>query len=405
MPHHGPATFAFPSPAEALAALLGHIRPVETETITCYAAAGRILAAPAATDRQSPPADVSAMDGFAIRAADAALPRIPIAGEVRIGAPPPALPPGKALRIVTGSAIPPGAELVIPHEQVHESADGIAIDPAARARLAPGQHIRRAGENAPPGAAFAQPGDLVTPARSAALAAFGAVHLRAYRPLSIAILTTGDELTDIAAIPTPWQIRDSNGPALISLLTRCAWIADLRPVHVPDDPAALDRAVRGALSWADALLLTGGVSAGHRDYVPATLEQQGIATVFHRLPQRPGLPILGAVTPDGRPVLGLPGNPVSVMVTARRIAWPALAARAGRATPTLPAAVMLDNPDDRRIPLWWHRPARLTAPGRAAILPSKGSGDLISTAQSDGFVELPPDTAGPGPWPYYAWRP
>ncbi|MCC6678525.1 MAG: molybdopterin molybdotransferase MoeA [Phycisphaerales bacterium] len=399
------AGFEHGSPAEASDALLPHIRPVQTEDGSCFTAAGRVLAAALHTDRPSPPADVSAMDGFALRCADAALGRLPIAGEVRIGRAPPPLPPAACLRIVTGGGVPTGADVVIRREDISESGGEVRLDAAAASRLSPGHNIRRQGENAPPGALVAEAGSLVTPAVSSALAAFGAGRVRVFRPLSVAILTTGDELTEVAATPSPWQIRDSNGPALLSLFTGCPWISDIRPVHIPDEPELLDRELRAALGWADAILITGGVSAGHRDHVPAALTAQGVRTIFHRVPQRPGMPVLGAATPDGRPVFGLPGNPLSVMVTARRMAWPALARRAGVSRVAAPAAVTIANPDARTIPLWWHRSVRLDQPGRAELIDSRGSGDLVSAAHADGFVEIPPGAAGPGPWPFFAWRP
>lgn len=400
-----PNSFSHGSPITALQALLPRIRTVEHEGATCYAAAGRFLAAPVITDRASPAADLSAMDGFAVRLSDLAGGALPIAGEVRIGHAPPPLPPGACLRIVTGGGIPKNADTVIRHEDVSEAEGRIRIDAATASRLAPGQNIRRAGENGPAGTTIAREGTLVSPAVSAALATFGAVHVRVYRPLSVAIITTGDELVEVGAIPSPWQVRDSNAPALLSLLNRWPWISDLRPVHAADEPGPIARAIATALSWADAVLITGGVSKGHRDFIPETLAGLGASTVFHRVAQRPGMPVLGAISDDGRPILGLPGNPVSVLVTARRMAWPALARRAGAAGELPAASVTITNPDERRLALWWHRPVRLEGPGRASIIDTHGSGDLIAASAADGFIEQPPDSAGPGPWPFFAWRP
>jgi molybdopterin molybdotransferase len=163
-------------------------------------------------------------------------------------------------------------------------------------------------------------------------------------------------------------------------------------------------AVSSLLAECDALILTGGVSMGDRDYVPATLAAIGAQTIFKRVPQRPGGPVMGAVTSDGRPILALPGNPVSVLVTGRRMAIPILSAQAGlRADPRPPALVHVTNPDQRTLKMWWQRLARATAPGHVELLPTLGSGDIPSAARSDGFVELPPNASGAGPWPFYSW--
>ena len=143
---------------------------------------------------------------------------------------------------------------------------------------------------------------------------------------------------------------------------------------------------------------------GHHDCVPKAIERAGATRVFHRLPQRPGKPLLGAVGPSGQGVLGLPGNPVSVMVAARRFGAAVLRRLAGFSEPQ-PAVPMvrLREPDGERLALWWHRLVRLVGDGEAELVTSKGSGDLVSAARSDGFVVMPPDGVGEGPWPYYDW--
>jgi len=153
------------------------------------------------------------------------------------------------------------------------------------------------------------------------------------------------------------------------------------------------------------VLLTGGVSAGQYDFVPGVVAALGAKTVFHRLPLRPGGPILGAVGPDGQAILGLPGNPVSVLVTARRLARTVLRHLAGFACASCPVPVVrVTNDDGRTLNLWWYRLVRLTGPGVAELVPAQGSGDVVALARSDGFVEIPPNASGAGPWPYYGWE-
>ncbi len=412
------------SPDEAIQRLLARIGPVEHEFLPLERAVGRFVAdaTKLLTDRDSPPADVSAMDGYALRHADLSLRTVPIAGEVRIGLAPPTLPAGACLRIVTGGPVPHGADAVVKREEVTEAPDRITIDEAVAKRIRSGENIRRRGENGAAGTAILPSGALLTAAGIGALAAAGIMTMTVARPLRVAILTTGDELVSHrpdevdeggnlqAPRPlTPWQLRDSNGPALAALLASAAWIGRVDRSHVADEEAALDAAIQSALSSADALLLTGGVSMGHRDFVPQCLARAGVDTLFHTVPQRPGKPVLGGVSRRGQPVLGLPGNPVSVLVTARRMAWPVLARLAGcpqsASTSTADGLVLLRNADERTLHLWWQRLVRNADDGAVDLVDGRGSGDVIAAARSDGFVELPPHACGPGPWPYYRWAP
>ncbi len=371
------------------------------------AARGRVLAEAIRTDRDSPAIDVSAMDGFAIAIASLVAPELPIAGEVRIGHAPPTLPAGTALRIVTGAALPPGADTIVKREDVDERGASIRLTDERRSTIRVGDHIRRRGENARAGTELLAAGSLVSATAIGALASFGCATPRVFRPLRVTILTTGDEVcpSDAEGL-APWQLRDSNGPALEALLAGQAFLAPIERHHVPDDEHAIAAAIADALRESDALILTGGVSMGHRDFVPAALAANGARTLYHRVPQRPGKPILSAVTDDGRPIFGLPGNPVSVLVTARRIVLPALARRAGAADGVVggpDALVTIDEPDSKTIPLWWHRLVRRSAADRVALTDLRGSGDVVGAAASDGFVEIPPGASGTGPWPFFRW--
>ncbi|MEX0886389.1 MAG: molybdopterin molybdotransferase MoeA [Phycisphaeraceae bacterium] len=396
-------TTAPQTPAAALAALLDRLEPVNTETLAAHAAAGRVLAEPVRADRDSPAHDVSAMDGYAVRLADFAATQLPIAGEVITGSDPPAMPRAAALRIFTGGCVPAGADAVIRREDVDERPGHIRLRvPADTIRR--GQNIRRRGENLTAGATVLDAGNPVHPAAAAALATFGHARPLVHRRVRLAALITGDELLPPTAAPEPWQLRDSNGPALHAMFAHLPWIDWQGAIHVRDALDKLTTAVRDRLASCDALLLTGGVSMGDHDHVPAAVRASGGEVIFHKLPIRPGKPLLAAVGPQGQAILGLPGNPVSVMVTARRFAAAALRQRAGFASADPPRPVVrLVDADDKTIPLWWHRPVRMTAPGEAELVATMGSGDVASTARSDGFIELPPDTAGKGPWPCWPW--
>src|SRR5262249_15024863 len=126
--------------------------------------------------------------------------------------------------------------------------------------------------------------------------------------------------------------------------------------------------------------------------------------VFHRLPIRPGKPLLGAFGPRGQTVFGLPGNPVSSLVTARRFAIPVLSLRAGQVRRENPPITQLENDDGHKLALWWFRLLRRSGDGRAQLVETHGSGDLVSLARSDGFIEVPPSQSSSGPRPYFAWR-
>lgn len=457
--------FAFESPAAAVAGLIAHAASDGTascaqrasEAVPLDTARGRFLAEPIVCDRDSPAFDYAAMDGYAVRATDVraaaahAVQRgersvtLTVVGESRIGTAPPPLPAlallpqqtstnAPALRIATGAAIPTGqsgADAIIKREDVTEHTDGagdtgsgvravtLALDVAER--LAPGDHIRRRGENARAGDAVLQPGVVLTASSLGALAAVGHTTPRVFTRLRVALITTGDELVAAHETPGAFQIRNSNAAAIAAILASQAWIDLMRVCHL-DDGADLACELREATSSevAEAVILTGGVSMGHRDPVHAAVESIGAGIVFHGLPQRPGKPMLAAVlrarSGHAVPIVGLPGNPVSAMITCTRIVLPALAAYAGGIqTPAdlLPRAVTLHGDDGKRLGFWWHRPVTLSAREGgvpvAELVRKRGSGDMISAAQSDGFVELSParDTC-PGDEaatlvPFYPW--
>lgn len=396
--------FAFDDPTAALAALLEPLRVPGIESVPLHQAAGRVLAEPVASDRPSPACDVSAMDGYALRLDELMQNnRLPVHGEASIGRRPPKLEPGHAMRIFTGGPVPAEADAVVRREDVDESAEAIVLRvPIERVRR--GANIRHRGENAASGITVADVGRTITTAQAAALATFGYANVRVHRPVRVAVLVTGDEVLAVTDDPSPWQLRDANGPALAALLSPAPWVELMRPRHVRDDRGRLAAALAEALEAADAVLLTGGVSMGDHDHVPAVVADVGCTGVFHRLPIRPGKPVLGAVGPAGQLVMGLPGNPVSVMATARRLAVPGLRRCAGFArTGDRPAPVHVADADDCVLKMHWSRPARWAGQNVVELIATRGSGDIAAVASSDGFVEIPPGASGRGPWPFYTW--
>lgn len=389
--------------ADAVYRLAERLRPVGLESLPLSQLAGRVLAEPLLADRDNPALDVSAMDGYAIRAADAAEGSLPVVGRALAGSPPLTLQPHTAVQIFTGAAVPVGADCVIPREQTRESPDRVELDLPVE-ELKAGQHIRYRGENARAGSEVLIPGTLLSGAAVAAVASVAGPHLSVHQKVKVAIVNTGDELVSPGQPAADWQIRDSNGPTLATVLAHVEWVKLCARVRTADQLSTISETIANLLPAVDAVILTGGVSVGDADHVPAAIQALGGEIVFHRLPIRPGKPVLGATLPQGKLVVGLPGNPVSVAVTATVVAMPLLRKLAGLRPLILPRPrVLVSNPDDRQLQLHWHRLVELTAEGDVKYVDSRGSGDLISLAHSSGFVTIPPGMGGPGPWPLTLW--
>lgn len=392
------------SPHQAVRSLTERLQAMDAERIAWSTAIGRVTAEPIIADRPSPPSDVSAMDGYAVRLADLARGGIEVAGAILPGRPAPLLPQGKTIRIMTGAAVPAGAEAVIRREDVRESPTQIEI--AANVKAAPGQNIRRRGENLAAGGTVIEAGRLIDAPTLSALTSFGAAQVAVHRKVRVGVVVTGDELKRADQPVQPWEIRDSNGPALSAMLGVLPWVQWVGQVHATDEQNDLNKTIAEMLKHVDALILSGGVSMGTHDFVPGALAHCGCSMLFHKLPIRPGGPMLGAVGPRGQAVLGLPGNPLSVMTTMRRVGLAALRQLAGFSTPMTPTpAIQVVNPDGKSIKLWWYRPVKLLEGCKAELVDSRGSGDFVSAARSDGFIELPPETAAEAgkSWPFYSW--
>jgi molybdenum cofactor synthesis domain-containing protein len=370
--------------------------------------AGRVLARPIIADRDSPAADVSAMDGYAVRISDLSR-NAPVAGEIQPGTAPVELVPSTALRIFTGAVIPMGADLVVKREDTIETPTEVTWTDAVR-RLPSGANIRRQGENGRCGDSILPTGTVLTAASIAAAVNFGASQVSIFERVKCSVIVTGNELLDVSATPQPWQIRDSNGPTVAAMIDGHTWLQRAHQMRCGDDRDELKTKLATAIDDSDAVILTGGVSKGDYDYVPEMIASLSGKILFHRLPIRPGQPVLGAVTSSGKLILGLPGNPVSTACCMQRIGMPLLRRIGGHANwRPRPLHVTVENADDKTLPLVWMRLVRsigydaTTGTNRVQYITSKGSGDLVALGNSDGFVELPPGSNGPGPWPYYQW--
>lgn len=391
------------TPDQAIDLLCAWLEPVPGASCPWSEAAGRVLESPMTADRPNPAVDVSAMDGFAIRFTEPFPVRLPVIGEANIGVAPRLLPPGTALKIFTGSPIPEGANWVVRLEDVIETPEGIRFRPDDV--VSKGNNIRRRGENCPAGVEVVSAGQAITPTIASALAAFvpGPVTIR--RRVRIRALVTGNEVCRPGEAVEPWQLRDSNGPAMAAFVQSLPWAEWGGILYARDDLASLSAALRKCLDDADMVLLSGGVSVGDYDFVPDAVAAAGCETIFHKLPIRPGKPVLAAVDRGNRVVMGLPGNPLAVLVILRRLVLPVLRRLAGFSEPA-PAAPMVSVmlPPEKPRDTFWYRPVRMRENGKATLVASRGSGDLVSAAASDGFIEVLPGESGNGPWAYFQWQ-
>lgn len=373
---------------EARASILAATRPLGAEDVRLGAAAGRVLAEDVAAAHDVPRFANSAMDGFAVRSGPAGR-ELRIVGESRAGAPFAGLVgDGEAARISTGAALPEGADAVVPVEQTREaggdgpSAGRVVVEAAA----SPGDHVRGAGEDLRASETVLRAGTRIGPAELGVGAGAGRGTLRvALRP-RVAIVSTGDELMAPGEPLGPGQIHDSNALALAALAQQdgAEVVASLR---APDDRAGTVAALAEALEAADLVLVSGGVSVGPHDHVKPALEELGVAEHFWRVALRPGKPTWFG-TRDATLVIGLPGNPVSALVTFVLFARPALAALQG-APPPRRSRVPLAHAVDRRAERDEAVRVRLDDEGRAHATGAQGSHVLSSMLGADGLAIVP----------------
>jgi molybdopterin molybdotransferase len=380
-------------------ARLAH-RPA-VEDVALGEALGRVLGADARADRDQPPFDRSTRDGFAVRGADVsgaaeAPARLRVVGEVpagrvfegRVGA-------REAVEIMTGAPLPGGADAVVMVEHTEREVGGGEV--LVKRAVGPGDNVVPTGSELGRGAVALAAGRRLDPAAIGLLASLGVARPRVYARPAVSILTTGDEIVPVEATPAPAQIRDSNRHALAAQVTRAGGIA--RPIGIaPDDPARLEALLGETVAQGDLVLVTGGVSMGKHDHVEGALARLGARVVFDGVAIRPGKPLVFGVV-GGKPFFGLPGNPLSTLVTFELFVRPALDRLAGHPAappPPLLEARLAAPYGQRAVPLTVFVPAALERAGAdttARPLPSQGSGDLVSMARADALMVVPPGTS------------
>ena len=394
---------------EARAHVLERVAPLEAVRVPLGAARGLVLAEAVAAPADVPPFANTAMDGYAVRAADTAgaseaTPvRLPVVAEVAAGHPAPHdLEPGTAMRIFTGAPMPDGADAVVMVEATERLDDGAAV--SIHAEVAPGLHVRPRGDDLRAGEAVFEPGEVLTPSHVGVLANVGTAEVLAVRRPRVGVLSTGDELVVPGRPLGPGQIHDSNRPMLVALVAE----AGCEPVDLglaADDEAAITAAVADAAARCDAVLTSGGVSMGDLDLVKLVLERLGEMR-WMQIAIKPAKPFaFGLVGTPPIPVLGLPGNPVSSLVSFELLARPALRRLAGHPDEALlrtPVAAVAGEGLARRPDGKVHYARVRLAPGPdgrpvASSAGAQGSHQLTAVARADGLALLPDgDGVAPG---------
>lgn len=373
---------------QALDALLAGARDVpDTETVDTLAANGRVLAAPVTSTLRVPPADNTAMDGYAVRAADITAPgvRLPVSQRIPAGHVGAALAAGTAARIFTGGLIPPGADAVIMQEQCAADGDAVVIRHVPKA----GEWIRRAGEDIEAGSVILPAGTRLTPQAMGLAASVGQATLEVRRRTRVAVFFTGDELAMPGEPLKPGAIYNSNRFTLRGLLENLGCeVTDFG--IVPDTLAATRETLRRAAAGHDVILTSGGVSVGEEDHVRPAVLAEGRLDLW-QIAIKPGKPLAFGAVGDAA-FLGLPGNPVSSFVTFLLFVRPFLLRMQGvqAVVPRrLPLRADFDlTRGDRRNEFLR---ARINAEGGLELFPNQSSGVLTSTVWGDGLIDNPPD--------------
>jgi molybdopterin molybdotransferase len=375
---------------EALSLLLSQATPVvDTETVALGAALGRVAAAPLGSPVDVPGWDYSAMDGYAVRAADVPEPgaSLPVSQRIPAGTAPVPLQPGSAARIFTGAPIPEGCDTVVIQEVCAAEAGRVTIN----APVTADQNIRRRGEDIARGAVIIEAGTRLAPQHLGLAASVGVPALEVYRRLKVAVFTSGDELVAPGEPLAPGKIYNSNRYTAIALLQALGCeVVDLG--IVADDLEATVDAMRRAGEQADLILASGGVSVGEEDHVKPAVERLGSLDLW-KIAIRPGKPVAFGRIGDAH-FFGSPGNPVSLFVTFLLFARPFILKRQGVSDLSpLRVQALADfdwpKPDKRRE---FHR-ARLwydaAGVARLSVHPSRSSGVLSSVTWANGLVIIP----------------
>lgn len=396
-------------PAEAEALIRAHLAPFLREDCPLLQAHGRVLRTAICADRDLPPYDRVTMDGYALRSSALArgTTNFAVAGMQAAGmrALNLAAADDCCVEVATGAVLPVGADCVVPYEQTVRTGDRVTVVAEAGA----GACIHRRGSDHPAGDTIVPAGCRMTGGEIAAAASAGAASVTVSALPRIAIVASGDELVEVEHPVAPHQIRRSNDYALRAALLSAGYTRVER-LHVRDVRPEVDQMLKQVIAEHDVVILTGGVSRGKFDLLPAALEAQGVHKYFQGVAQRPGKPFWFGVTRRRTPVFALPGNPVSSYTCLHRYVLPGLDHASGLVAPPVRMA-MLASSLPAQPELTRFVPVHVSSGRQGELLAAPAtvntSGDFAGLVGTDGFVELPP-AGGPVPAGYIArffgWR-
>ena len=386
---------------EARERILRSIGSLEEEEVRLLEALGRTLAEDIFSPLDIPPRDNAAMDGYAIRASDTwgLLPvLLKVVEEIPAGKiPQREILPGTAARIMTGGIIPPGADAVVELESTDEERrlGGKIEEIAVLRRVSPGENIRPAGEDIRRGELVISRGTVLSPSEIGVLASMGFEKVRVFRRPRIAILSTGDEIAEVGKPLPPGKIYDSNSRTLGALVLQVGGEPILLGI-APDDPEILEKRIKEGIRISDMFIASGGVSVGERDITKGIFGKLGRVD-FWKVRMKPGKPLLfGMLRGDEKeiPFFGLPGNPVSVMITFYQFVRPAIRKLQGASEERIYIRAVskdrIKNKDGRRV----FARVKLRREGErisAYLTGPQGSGILTSMMRADGLLIVPED--------------
>jgi len=384
----------------------------ETETVDLLEAAGRVLAEQVLADRDLPPFPRSTRDGYAVRSVDltSAPATLEVIAEIRAGEKPEGIPPsvapGQTASIMTGAPVPSGADAVVMVEYTSRQGNRVEITRT----ITPGENVVPRGAEAAHRSELLSPGVRLNEVAVALAASVGKSRLEVYRRPRVAVLTTGDEIVDAKCAPGPTQIRNSNSYSLAVQIRRAGGQPVLLPI-APDEPQALGRLIEQGLE-SKLLMMTGGVSMGRYDLVEQVLSEMRAEFFFTGAKIQPGRPVVFGRCGAGAPAretpdtyfFGLPGNPISTMVTFELFARPILAALAGQLPEKLTFLhARLKYAIRIKTGLKRFLPAILSGEfenSEVELVAWQGSGDIAATARANCYVVIPADreTIAAGEW-------
>ena len=384
------------SPVEADALIAGQRICLPIESLPLVQCVGAVLRENIYAERDQPPFDRVAMDGFAVATAGLRGGKPLLVQAMQAAGDPPLslASPQHAIEIMTGAMLPAGCDAVIPVEQsrlAEIEPQTVSFEPELR--IAVGQNIHRRGSDVRQGALLLATGVRLGAPEIAVAAGAGMPRIRVSAQPTISVVSTGNEIIEPGEPILAHQVRRSNAYGIVAALRRRGFqrIAD---EHLPDELGALKARLRVLVQTHDVLILSGGVSAGRLDLVPAALAGIGVREVFHKVAQRPGKPLWFGMAPTGTAVFALPGNPVSTLICLARYVLPALYAAMGETPPRAPERIALAAAVEVRATLAFFMPVKITIDdwGRPWAEPrtTNGSGDYAALTGTDGVVELPP---------------